>query len=30
MEYLGRHKVPLHYGLEELQEDWETIKRMGL
>lgn len=24
-DYVGNHGVPLHYGLEELHEDWQTI-----
>jgi hypothetical protein len=24
------HGVPLHYGVEELHEDWQTIERLGL
>jgi predicted HTH domain antitoxin len=30
MDYAGKHGVPLHYGLEELHEDWQTIDRLGL
>jgi len=30
MDYVGKHGVPLHYGLEELHEDWQTIERLGL
>lgn len=30
MDYAGQHGVPLHYGVEELHEDWQTIKRLGL
>jgi predicted HTH domain antitoxin len=30
MEYAGKHGVPLHYGLEELHEDWKTVERLGL
>jgi predicted HTH domain antitoxin len=28
--YVGSHGVPLHYGPEELHEDWQTIERLGL
>lgn len=30
MDYIGRHRVPLHYGLDDLHEDWQTIERLGL
>lgn len=30
MDYAGKHGVPLHYGLEELHEDWQTIDRLRL
>jgi predicted HTH domain antitoxin len=30
MDYAGKRGVPLHYGLEDLQEDWQTIERLGL
>jgi len=30
MDYARKHGVPLHYGLEELHEDWQTIERLGL
>jgi predicted HTH domain antitoxin len=29
MEYAGQHGVALHYGVEELSEDWQTIERLG-
>ena len=30
MEFAGRHKVPLHYGADELEEDRRTLERLGL
>lgn len=30
MDYAGKHGVPLHYGLGELDEDRQTIERLGL
>lgn len=30
MEFAGAHGVSLHYDLEELHEDWQTIERLGL
>jgi predicted HTH domain antitoxin len=30
MDYAAKHGVPLHYGLEELHEDWQTNERLGL
>ena len=30
MEYVSRHGVPLHYGLDDLHEDWQTINRLRL
>ena len=30
MDYAGKHGVPLHYGIEELHDDWQTIERLGL
>ena len=30
IDYVGRHGVPLHYGLDDLHEDWQTIERLGL
>jgi predicted HTH domain antitoxin len=30
MDYAGQHGVALHYGVEELHEDWQTIERLGL
>jgi hypothetical protein len=30
MDYVGSHGVPLHYGVEELHEDWQTVERLGL
>jgi predicted HTH domain antitoxin len=30
MEYVGRHGLPLHYGLDDLHDDWQTIERLGL
>jgi len=28
MLFVGRHEVPLHYGLEDLEEDRETLERL--
>jgi len=30
LEFAGRHDVPLHYGLDELEEDRRTLHRLGL
>ena len=30
MEFAGRHDVPLHYGMDDLEEDRRTMKRLGL
>src|SRR5205085_7064556 len=30
MDYVGNHGVPLHYGLDDLHEDLQTIERLGL
>ena len=30
MEFAGRHNVPLHYGLDDLEEDRRTLERLGL
>ena len=30
LDYAGKHAVPLHYGLDELHEDWQTKERLGL
>ena len=30
MEFAGRHNVPLHYGVDELEEDRRTLDRLGL
>ena len=30
MEFAAQHKVPLHYGVEELEEDRRTLERLGL
>jgi predicted HTH domain antitoxin len=30
MNYAGEHGVPLHYGLEELEQDRRNIARLGL
>lgn len=30
MEFVGRHGVPLHYGVEELEEDRRNMTRIGL
>jgi predicted HTH domain antitoxin len=29
-QFAGRHGVPLHYGLEELQQDRRNMLRLGL
>jgi predicted HTH domain antitoxin len=30
LEFAGRHNVPLHYGLDQLEEDRRTLERLGL
>jgi predicted HTH domain antitoxin len=30
MEFAAQHDVPLHYGVEELEEDRRTLERLGL
>jgi predicted HTH domain antitoxin len=30
LEFAGRHNVPLHYGLDELEEDRRSLDRLGL
>lgn len=30
IDYVGHHGVSLHYGLDDLREDWQTIDRLGL
>jgi predicted HTH domain antitoxin len=30
MEFAAQHKVPLHYGTDELEEDRRTLERLGL
>jgi predicted HTH domain antitoxin len=30
LEFAGRHHVPQHYGLAELEEDRRTLERLGL
>lgn len=30
MEFSARHNVPLHYGVDELEEDRRTLERLGL
>jgi len=30
MEFAAQHNVPLHYGVEELEEDRRTLERLGL
>ena len=30
MEFSGRHHVPLHYGLDDLEKDRRTAERLGL
>jgi predicted HTH domain antitoxin len=30
MEFAAQHAVPLHYGVDELEEDRRTLERLGL
>ena len=30
MEFLAQHNLPLHYGVNELDEDRRTLERLGL
>jgi predicted HTH domain antitoxin len=30
MEFAARHGAPLHYGIQELEEDRRTLARLGL
>jgi predicted HTH domain antitoxin len=30
LEFAGRHDVPVHYGLDQLEEDRRTLERLGL
>jgi predicted HTH domain antitoxin len=30
IEFAARHNVPLHYGIDELEEDRRTLQRLGL
>jgi predicted HTH domain antitoxin len=30
IKFAGRHRVPLHYGSEELEEDRQNLARLGL
>ena len=30
MEFAARHNVPIHYGVDELEEDRRTLERLGL
>jgi predicted HTH domain antitoxin len=30
MEFAGRHNVPLPYGANDLEEDRQTLERLGL
>ena len=30
LEFAGRHNVPLHYGLDQLEEDRRTLAELGL
>lgn len=30
MELSGRHNVPLHFGIDDLEEDRRTLERLGL
>jgi predicted HTH domain antitoxin len=29
-EFSGRHNVPLHFGVDDLEEDRRTLERLGL
>ena len=30
LQFAAEHEVPLHYGMEELEEDRRTMERLGL
>ena len=30
MEFAAQHDAPLHYGVDELEEDRQTLERLGL
>lgn len=30
MEFAAQHDVPLHYGVDELEEDRRTLERLGM
>lgn len=30
LEFAGQHNVPVHYGLDQLQEDRRTLEQLGL
>ena len=30
LEYAGKHNAPIHYDLEELEEDRATLERLGI
>jgi hypothetical protein len=30
MEFSGRHNAPIHYGINDLEEDRRTLERLGL
>jgi predicted HTH domain antitoxin len=30
MQFAAEHEVPLHYGIEDLEEDRRTMERLGL
>ena len=30
MEFAAQHNVPLHYGVDEMEEDRRTLERLGL
>jgi predicted HTH domain antitoxin len=30
MEFSGRHNVPLHFGINDLEEDRQTLERLAL
>ena len=30
MEFAAQHNVPLHYGVDDLEEDRRTLERLGL
>ena len=30
MEFVGRHEVPVHFGIQDLEEDRRTLQLLGL